>query len=91
MTLLRAAALAGLLLAALPCAAQAGGQTIIVAAPPYARVTVALSGPAGGEVPPLLTVFVSPQPDYRTARRNRALFQRWTGFRKQYIGRRYPF
>lgn len=85
------AVLIGLFLAASIPSAAVADQKIVVQAPADARVTVALTGPAEGDLPPLLTIFVSPQPDYRALWRNRALFQRWTGFRRQYSGRRYPF
>jgi hypothetical protein len=87
----RAAILAGLFLIVLPCAALGGTRSVVVTAPGDARITVALSEPVEGDLPPLLTVYVAPQPDFRALRRNRVLFQTWTGFRKQYSGRRYPF
>jgi hypothetical protein len=88
---LRSIAIACFVLAALPGIAHAGGQKVRVIAPPDARVAMALTAPLAGEGPPILTVFVSPQPNLRAMRRNRALFQTWTGFRYQYSGPRYPF
>ena len=91
MVSLRFAVVASLLILALPGSAHAAGQKVIVVGPPDARITAAFSAPIGDEGPGLLTVFVSPRPNFRAIERNRALFQRWSGFRKQYSGPKYPF
>ena len=88
---LRAAIVAGFVFATLSVAAHAGGQKVTVIGPPDARVTAVFTAPIEGEGPALLTVFVSPRPDFRAIERNRALFQTWSGFRKQYSGPKYPF
>jgi hypothetical protein len=87
---LRAAILAGLLTLALPSAAQAN-RTVVVTAPASTLVTMAVSEPVEGKGPPRMTLYVTPRADHRALRRERALFQTWTGFRKQYSGDRYPF
>jgi hypothetical protein len=88
---LRPAVFATLLFIVFPSATMAAGRTVVVTAPADARIAVELSAPLEGDLPPLLTVYVLREPDFRAIKRNRALFQTWTGFRKQYSGRRYPF
>jgi hypothetical protein len=91
MSSLRAAILAGLFALTLTSAARAD-QTITVIGPPNAQVTVSVTEPPpeSGR-PPILGVSVTPQPDWRLLAEDVALFQKWTGFRHIYSGRRYPF
>ena len=71
----------------LPAFADSGKVRIF--APNSARVFFALTPQPPGEGPPIVTVFI--KPSYRYIYAQRALFQNWTGFHKQYSGFKYPF
>lgn len=85
MTRLRLCLLATLLCVA-PAVAEAAKVNII--RPPKHRYVEA---PAPGPVTVNLQVVVVALPVDRRRRVDRQLFQRWTGFIRQYSGRRYPF
>lgn len=89
MPVLRPLILASLLTITASAAAYADTATVRVYAPYNTRLSYAVTIPVIGEGPTIVTVHVRPSRRYLYAQR--ALFQNWTGFRKQYSGRKYPF
>jgi hypothetical protein len=81
--------LTGLVLAAAALPARADTTTVYIYAPASARTFYAITPRPASEGPSIVTIFIKPTNRYLNA--ERALFQNWTGFRKQYSGRQYPF
>ncbi|CAN5310045.1 hypothetical protein BH10PSE7_BH10PSE7_20990 [soil metagenome] len=67
----------------------AGSEKVRIFTPASSRTFIAVTPLPSGDGPPIITVFIRLSNRHLNA--ERAAFQTWTGFRKQYSGRRYPF